>query len=163
MDMDVTGPARPLILLAEDESLLRMCAVEMLEDAGYEVIEVCSGDEAAEALAKGQCIAGLLTDVHMPGAINGLALARITHRLYPDAVILVVSGQAVPSAADLPPGARFIGKPYECKVVLEMFDTLMKEPGQGLSPRCGGRPERGSSPQRPDPSPRRPGRPWSPR
>jgi CheY-like chemotaxis protein len=118
-----------LILVAEDESLLRMGAVDMLEEAGYEVIEVGSGDEGAEALAQGQLIAGLLTDVHMPGVINGLALAKITHRLYPDAVILVVSGKAAPSAADLPPGARFISKPYDNKAVLQALDTLLNDAG----------------------------------
>ncbi len=113
------------ILVVEDESLLRMVAVDMLEEAGYNVIEASTGDEGMTKLDNGTPLAGLLTDVQMPGATDGLALAKITHQMHPNAVILVVSGHARPTAEDLPPGATFLGKPYNGRVVLRLLDQLI--------------------------------------
>lgn len=121
------APIRRSILVAEDESLLRMVAVDMFEKAGYHVIDVESGDEGAQALADGdENIVGLFTDVHMPGVIDGFALAKITHDLHPDAVILIVSGKAVPSPENMPADAIFMGKPYDEKAVLLLLDQLFK-------------------------------------
>jgi CheY-like chemotaxis protein len=114
------------ILVAEDESLLRMVAVDMLEQAGFHVIEVENGDDGAQILADGQEIAGLITDIQMPGGIDGCALAAITHRLHPDAVIVVVSGNHVPKAGELPVGAKFIGKPYDVRGVLRTLNEMLE-------------------------------------
>ena len=100
------------ILVVEDESLLRMVAADMLDAAGYRVIEAETGEEGLAALNDGTPIAGLLTDVQMPGTIDGFALARIVHERHPHAAILIVSGNARPAAGALPPGAPFLRKPY---------------------------------------------------
>ena len=119
------APDTPSILVAEDESLLRMVAVDMLEAAGYHVIEVESGDEGAKVLAGGQDIAGLVTDIQMPGAIDGCALAKITHDMHPNAVIVVVSGNRIPDVRELPSGAKFIGKPYDVRQVLRTLEQML--------------------------------------
>jgi len=119
------APSSLSILVAEDESLLRMVAVDMLEAAGFHVIEVESGDEGAEILASGQEIAGLVTDIQMPGLIDGCALAQITHDRHPRAVILIVSGNRVPNSDELPSGARFIGKPYDMGNVLRTLEQML--------------------------------------
>ena len=106
------------ILVAEDESLLRMLTVDTLEEAGFDVIEVASGDAGACILMDGREIAGIVTDIEMPGLIDGCALAQISHQQHPNAVILVVSGNRLPDMADLPQGAEFIGKPCDVSVVL---------------------------------------------
>ncbi len=124
--MTSTAPEALSILVAEDESLLRMVAVDMLEDAGYHVIEVESGDEGAKILKGNQAIAGLITDIQMPGVIDGCALAAITHDRRPNAVILVVSGNRVPDASELPAGAKFIGKPYDVKRVLSTLTHMLQ-------------------------------------
>jgi two-component system, response regulator PdtaR len=113
------------ILVVEDESLLRMDAVDMLEEAGYHVIEAATGEEGAAKLDNDTPLAGLLTDVQMPGAIDGLALARITHEMHPNAVILVVSGRIRPTTEQLPPGATFLGKPYSGRAVLQLLDRMV--------------------------------------
>lgn len=118
-------PHRRAILVAEDESLLRMLTVDTLEEAGFDVIEAASGDAGARMIEDGREIAGLVTDIQMPGQIDGCALARITHQQHPDAVILVVSGNRVPGPTELPEGAEFIGKPYEIGVVLRTLKQML--------------------------------------
>ncbi len=76
-------------------------------------------------LANGPWIDGLFTDIEMPGAINGLALAKIMRDLHPAAPILLVSGRVAPSSADLPPHTQFIGKPYDAMAVLGLMAHLM--------------------------------------
>lgn len=118
-------PPRRAILVAEDESLLRMLTVDTLEEAGFDVIEANSGDAGARILQGGREIAGLVTDIQMPGQIDGCTLAQITHLQHPDAVILVVSGNRVPAPTELPEGAEFIGKPYDVDVVLRKLKQML--------------------------------------
>lgn len=113
------------ILVAEDESLLRMLAVDRLEEAGFHVIEAANGDVGARILCDGRDIAGVVTDIQMPGSIDGCALAEIAHTQHPDAVILVVSGNCMPSQSELPEGAKFIGKPYDFELVLRTLQQML--------------------------------------
>jgi len=109
------------ILVVEDEALLRMMAMDMFEDAGFTVFGADSGEAGARLLAHNASIDGLFTDVEMPGPISGLALARIAHELHPHVAIMVVSGRATLATTDLPPGAKFVGKPYDTQAVVSMF------------------------------------------
>ncbi|MET0527202.1 MAG: response regulator [Microvirga sp.] len=69
--------ARPLILVVEDEALIRMTLVDVLEDANFKVIEAAHADEALQVLKATSGIQGMVTDVEMPrGSINGFELAR---------------------------------------------------------------------------------------
>jgi CheY-like chemotaxis protein len=113
------------ILVVEDEALLRMMAIDMFEDAGFTVFAAENGEDAAQALALHSAIDGVFTDVEMPGAINGLMLARMAHEMHPHAAILIVSGRANPSTRDMPPGARFVGKPYDNQTVVKMLIGLL--------------------------------------
>jgi two-component system, response regulator PdtaR len=101
----------PVALLVEDDPLLRFLASDLLEDAGFEVIEADSADEALMWLEVRNGVRAIVTDIHMPGSPNGLDLARLGHRRWPGILVLVVSGGARPSAADLPGGRRFVAKP----------------------------------------------------
>jgi CheY-like chemotaxis protein len=115
------------ILVVEDETLLRMMAVDMFEDAGFTVFEAKSGVEGAQMLAEHDSIGGLFTDVEMPGDVSGFELARMAHELHPSVAIMVVSGRAAPQVHDLPPGAKFVGKPYDTQAVIGLFAGLMPE------------------------------------
>ncbi|GAC1574723.1 MAG: response regulator [Sphingomicrobium sp.] len=112
------------ILVAEDETLLRMMATDMFEDAGFKVVEASSG-EAAVDLLKAAPIAALFTDVELFGKMDGLELAWIAHNRDPEAAILVVSGRQLPKPEELPPGALFISKPYDLKRVLQSLEKLI--------------------------------------
>ncbi|WP_404712868.1 response regulator [Sphingomonas sp. MMS24-J13] len=126
--MSVSPAARAgTILVVEDETLLRMMAVDMFEDAGFTVFEAKSGAEGAQILADNDSIGGLFTDVEMPGEVDGFELARIAHVSHPSVAIMVVSGRAAPQGHDLPPGAKFVGKPYDTQAVIGLFAGLMPE------------------------------------
>jgi len=103
----------PVVLIAEDEALVRMVAVDILEEAGCAVIETANAEAALSVLAERSDVQVLVTDVEMPpGPLNGFDLARLTHERFPQVSVVIVSGKVRPSPADLPPGARFIPKPY---------------------------------------------------
>ena len=101
-----------VILLVEDEVLVRMVAADVLEDAGFTVLESASAEEALTLLETRSDVQVLFTDVNMPGALDGLGLAQTVHNRSPEISILIGSGRIRPCPAELPPGARFIAKPY---------------------------------------------------
>src|SRR5687767_7847636 len=123
--------APPSILVVEDESLLRLMAVEMFEEAGFRVVESPTAEQALRVLESGEEIAGLFTDVETPSALDGFALARITHQRFPETAILVVSGRRSPRDRDLPPGAEFVAKPYEVKAVIATLNRMLAEAAPG--------------------------------
>jgi CheY-like chemotaxis protein len=118
-------PSKPVILVVDDEALLRMLASTVLEDAGYDVIEAATGTEAMGILAARSDIRAVFTDIQMPGNPDGLLLAQHVRALSPDCAIVVASGRVVPSSEDLAAGARFMTKPYSVDAVVATFDELL--------------------------------------
>lgn len=118
-------PERQSVLVVEDEPLLRMVMVDELEDAGFHVVEAGDGDEAVRALNDNPQFAAVLTDIEMPGSVNGVMLAKITNKLYPDAAVIVMSGRVHPRAADLPPNTRFFGKPFQHRDLIDALHALL--------------------------------------
>jgi DNA-binding NtrC family response regulator len=112
------------VLIVEDETLLRMVAIDMFEDAGFTVFAAETADEGAYILEDAPRIDTVFTDVETPGKLNGLALAKLTHDLHPEAAILVVSGRTRVAQSELPPRSRFIGKPYRIAQVLQALAQL---------------------------------------
>jgi CheY-like chemotaxis protein len=104
--------SRAIVLIVEDEALVRMCAVEMIEDAGYEVVEAANADEAVAILESRTDIRIVFTDVNMPGSMDGLKLARAIRDRWPPIRLIVTSGLARPRAGDFPADGRFLAKPY---------------------------------------------------
>jgi CheY-like chemotaxis protein len=105
--------SRAIVLIVENEVLVRMCAVEMVEDAGYEAIEAANADEAVAILESRSDIRIVFTDVNMPGSMDGLKLARAIRDRWPPIHLIVTSGLARPGAGDIPTNGRFLAKPYE--------------------------------------------------
>ena len=106
-------PDTPVVLVAEDEVLVRMMTVDVLEEAGCAVIESANAEAALAVLDQRSDVQVLITDVEMPpGPLNGLDLARLTREQFPHIGVVIVSGKVRPSPDDLPPGTRFVPKPY---------------------------------------------------
>jgi len=116
---------RPAVLLVEDNPLLRFFASDLLDDAGFEVIETGSADEALMWLDVRDDVRAIVTDIHMPGPLNGLELAHLVHRRWPGILVLVVSGVARPNAAELPEGGRFVAKPYGESTILHHLREMI--------------------------------------
>jgi CheY-like chemotaxis protein len=115
----------PIVLIVEDEMLLRMRVVDMMEDAGYVPVEAVDADEAMAILRSRSDIVLMLTDVQMPGSMNGLQLAHAVREHWPPIKIILASGQLKLSGSDIPPGSRFFGKPLQsAEIIAEMREML---------------------------------------
>ena len=99
------------VLLVEDEPLIRLFIAELLEDAGFRVVEAANAAEALVILAAGLNVNVLLTDVDMPFGGSGFELAQKVDKSWPEIEILIMSGRQWPAHGDLPPGAAFLAKP----------------------------------------------------
>ena len=109
--MSTDLPAVPNVLVVEDEMILRMRAVDIVEDAGFCPVEAVNADEAISILESRSDISLLFTDIQMPGSMDGLKLAHAVHDRWPSIKIILVSGQVQPSDAERPANSRFFGKP----------------------------------------------------
>ena len=89
----IASKALPVVLVVEDDPLLRMLAVEVVEEAGFIAIEARDADEAVILLESRTDIALLFTDINMPGSMDGLKLAHAVRDRWPPIKILVVSGK----------------------------------------------------------------------
>ncbi|MBV8848726.1 MAG: response regulator [Methylobacteriaceae bacterium] len=107
------------VLIVDDEPLIRETVSELLSGAGLSILEATNGDEALEMLSRrGHMVAVLLTDVRMPGEMNGIDLARLTQSTWPWIKVIVMSGFYERGPEELPRNARFISKPWQPNEVI---------------------------------------------
>jgi two-component sensor histidine kinase/DNA-binding response OmpR family regulator len=118
-----------VVLVVEDELMLRMRAVDIVQDAGFEPIEAISADEAIKILESRTDISVLFTDIQMPGSMDGLKLAHVTHARWPHIKIILVSGQIAVTDADKPEDSKFFPKPLEIE---QMIVELKEMVGEGV-------------------------------
>ena len=110
--MGLVESGRPVVLIVEDEFLLRMDAVDMIAAAGFEAVEAANADEAIEILEVRRDITVVFTDIEMPGSMDGLRLAQAVRGRWPPIKIIATSGRCVVRDGDLPSGGLFLPKPY---------------------------------------------------
>jgi CheY-like chemotaxis protein len=120
------------ILVVEDEPLIRLGLVSTIEDAGYDVIEAASADDAIRQLEKTDDVRLILTDVDMPGSMDGIRLASYVRRRWPPIQLVVISGKVGVTSGQLPAGARFVSKPYQESVLLNLVETMMAAGGSAV-------------------------------
>jgi CheY-like chemotaxis protein len=119
-------PAPPaVVLVVEDEMLLRMRAVDMVEDAGYTSVQAVDADEAVAILESRSDIALLFTDIQMPGSMDGLRLAHAVHERWPPIKIILVSGQLKLADIEIPANSRFFGKPLEANIMIAQMQSMI--------------------------------------
>ncbi len=121
-------PTLPKVLVVEDEMLLRMRAVDIVEDAGFTAIEAMNADEALAILESRSDVDLLFTDIQMPGSMDGLKLAHAVCERWPSIKIILVSGKLTPTDSERPTDSRFFGKPLEVK---QMIAEIREMIGQG--------------------------------
>jgi CheY-like chemotaxis protein len=124
--MVLDRPITPaVILVVEDEMLLRMRAVDMVEDAGFTPLEAVDADEAIAILESRSDIALLLTDIQMPGTMDGLKLAHSVRERWPPIKIILVSGQLTLADIEIPTESRFFGKPLEAREMIAEMQSMI--------------------------------------
>ncbi|TCL64642.1 response regulator [Rhizobium sp. BK251] len=106
------------VLIVEDEALLRFSLADALASSGYAVVEAANALEAVAALGIHEEIDAVITDVDMPGPLNGLDLARLLSLSRRDLALIVTSGRSIEADA-LPDGAGFLPKPYDIASLLK--------------------------------------------
>jgi two-component sensor histidine kinase len=105
--------------------VLRMRAVDIVEDAGFKAVEAINADEALSILESRSDISLLFSDIQMPGTMDGLKLAHAVHDRWPSIKIILVSGQVRPSEKDQPAESRFFGKPLEVKHMIAQLKEMV--------------------------------------
>jgi len=129
--MSVTQPL-PVVLVVEDDELVRTLAVEVVEEAGFVAIEAANADEAILILEHRTDVALVFTDIDMPGSMNGLKLAHAVRSRWPPIKIAIVSGKLNLSDAELPSNSLFFAKPYPVsRMIYELRLLLFSAPETG--------------------------------
>lgn len=118
-----SGPMN--VLVVEDEMVLRMRAVDIVQDAGFTAVEAVNADQALAILEARSDISLLFSDIQMPGSIDGLMLAPAVHKRWPRIKIILVSGQVNISDSDKPADSRFIGKPLDAMQMVAELQAMM--------------------------------------
>jgi CheY-like chemotaxis protein len=124
--MGLVESGRPVVLVVEDDRLLRLDAADMIADAGFEVVEAANADEAIAILESRNDITVVFTDIQMPGSMDGLKLARAVRGRWPPIKIITTSGQRIIEETDLPEGGRFLPKPYNSVQVSSVLHEVMQ-------------------------------------
>ncbi|THD63911.1 response regulator [Phenylobacterium sp.] len=109
-------PAKPIVLIVEDETLIRMLAVDAFLEEGFDVLEAEHAAEALQVHADAAEIHVLFTDVNMPGALNGIDLAERLKAAAPTRHLIITSALPILRPVDHLP-ATFVSKPYDAGVV----------------------------------------------
>jgi two-component sensor histidine kinase/CheY-like chemotaxis protein len=123
--MSTDLPGVPNVLVVEDEMILRMRAVDIVEDAGFCPVEAVNADEAISILESRSDISLLFTDIQMPGSMDGLKLAHAVHDRWPSIKIILVSGHVQPSDAERPANSRFFGKPLGVEHMITELQAMV--------------------------------------
>ncbi len=119
--------ARPVALVVEDEVLVRMYACELLEEQGFNVLQAATAERALKVMEADPQVRLLFTDIQMPGAFDGMDLARRVHARWPKVRLVITLGQRRPSRAEIPDDGRFLAKPYAAQELISQVNDLMRK------------------------------------
>jgi len=117
---------RPLVLVVEDDKLIYEVISLTLKQVGFEVLGAPSAEQILHDIThqRHSNVVGLITDVHLNGAMDGFALAHAVRRHDPSLAVLVISARPYPDAHDrLPPGTCFLWKPFSPQSLIDVFKT----------------------------------------
>jgi CheY-like chemotaxis protein len=116
---------KQVVLVVEDEPLVKASIVLELEDAGFEVVTADNGDEACYILPKMRRIDLLLTDIRMPGKVNGWALADMARCRRPKLPVIYTSGYTPQHGKEVE-DSLFLSKPYRAGEILRAIEKLTR-------------------------------------
>lgn len=106
------------ILVVEDEFVIRMLLADELRDAGYQVIEASNADEALKVI-QGVTPDAIISDVRMPGSIDGMGLLAAVRKALPGMPVIIMSAHAQPEVVMAAGANQFLAKPFSMGAVVE--------------------------------------------
>ncbi|SHL52360.1 Response regulator receiver domain-containing protein [Sphingobium sp. YR657] len=113
------------ILVVDDEPLIRINLADFFHEEGYQVFEADNAEAAILILEANPTIRIVLTDVQMPGSMDGVKLAHFVRDRYPPTLLIVASGAVKLSASELPSRTMFVAKPFDPRFVLEEIERIV--------------------------------------
>lgn len=120
-------PDSTTILIVEDNPVLLLHAANLLEDAGFDVIEAAHADAAIAFLEAGRAVSVVFTDIEMPGSMDGLRLAKAIRDRWPPVHLIVASGRFSPNSEEMPTGACFFAKPYDGALLVSTIQGMLRD------------------------------------
>jgi CheY-like chemotaxis protein len=120
----ISAAKRAVILVVEDDVLIRMDAAQMISGDEFDVIEAANADEALAILETRLDVTVVFTDIQMPGSMDGFKLAAAIRDRWPPIKIITTSGRVTIDRDDLPHGGRFLQKPYSSAQILKTIREL---------------------------------------
>ena len=121
----VTPVSDPVVLVVEDNPIIRMGALDLVSVAGFEGIGAEGADQAIAILEARASIRVVFTDIEMPGTIDGLKLAHYIRERWPPIQLIVASGRAILEESQLPAGSRFFSKPYDDNAIVQEITRML--------------------------------------
>jgi DNA-binding NtrC family response regulator len=113
------------VLIVEHDELLKWLTADIMEDAGFAALQAGDADEALTLLETRSDIALMLTNVTMPGSMNGLGLVRMVHKRWPAIKTIIASSQVRLKGSDLTAGSHFLLKPYHALTMISEIRLLI--------------------------------------
>lgn len=118
---------KAVVLVVDDSALIRMAAVDLVQSAGYEVLEAQDADAAILILESRDDIDLVFTDVQMPGTMDGIKLSHYIHNRWPPVKLIVTSGMAFVEESILPTGSQYFAKPYTDTAITNAMARLLAD------------------------------------
>lgn len=124
----VTDPnetSSAVVLVVEDEVLVRTFATDFLVEAGFKVFEAVNADEALTVLQSRADVHAVVTDVEMPGSMSGVSLAEAVRERWPGIAVIITSGRDPPEKFKLSADVPFIRKPYLPATIVSLLSRMV--------------------------------------
>lgn len=122
------GQSKPIgtdtILIVEDEAIVRFELIDLFEDEGYRVFAAADAEEAIAVLDRHGEVRVVLTDIDMPGTMDGLRLAHYIRHRFPPTLLLVASDRAAVPASEMPEHSAYFAKPFDPAAILRKIDEM---------------------------------------
>jgi CheY-like chemotaxis protein len=116
----------PVIVVVDDEPIIRLDAVATIDDAGFLALEAADAEKALEVLAAHPEVSVLFTDINMLGSFDGLELARRVHQGWPGVQLVITSGRDAPVAEEMPDHGHFVAKPYQTIAIIALLRSVCR-------------------------------------
>jgi CheY-like chemotaxis protein len=115
---------KPVVLVVEDEPLLRIDTICLVEEAGFPTVEAANAKQAIQLLENRSDIRVIVSDIDMPPGMDGMALVAMVRRRWPPIAIILVSGHVALAEVVIPEGGTFFSKPFRPAELVATLNRL---------------------------------------